>query len=270
MSSFLAVAGKEVKQRRWAIIGFSLIALLFLALYVSIYPSFQKETAKFDELLKAYPKALLEAFNIEQLQMSKFEGYISAEHFSFVWPLMAILFSLSMAGVAIAGEIERGTMAVLLSLPIGRMRLYFAKYLGGLLAIFIFVLASIVSVWPLAQVADLSISALNLGRVTLLSLCFAWAIFSLGFMVSAMVKEKAKVYFSIGGLLILMYVAKIVSGLIDSMDKFKYASFFYYYSPDKAIVHGDLSSLSIAVFVSVAVMATAIGLLVFVRRDVSV
>lgn len=270
MKKILSLIRKEIYQRRWSLLTYCVIAFGFVWMYIAIYPSFQKESAKFNELMEAYPKALLEAFNIEQLQLNTVEGYISAEHFSFVWPLMAILIMLSTGGQAIAGEIERGSMALLLSLPAGRLKLFVSKYISGLIILLLFVVFSILAVIPLAKFSGLSISADNVWRAAVLSLCFAWAIFSTSFMVSSMVSERSKVYFAVGGTLLLMYVANIVSGLVDKLDKLKYISAFYYYVPDKALVQGHLSTQALVVFVVAAMVTSTIGLIIFLRRDISV
>lgn len=261
---------KELYQRRWSIIGFSLAAFLFLVMYISIYPSFQHETAKFNEILKSYPKALLQAFNIEQIQLSTVSGYISVEHFSFIWPLMAILFALSTAGQSIAGEIEKGTLAVMLSLPLGRVRIFVGKYLAGLTALGIFLLVSTLTVIPLTALVHLSINTANVWKVILLSGFFIWAIYALGLLVSCAVSEKSRVYFALGGLLLVMYVANIVSGLVKSLSGLKYISFFHYYSPDKALVHGQLFASSLCVFAATVCVATITAFYLFRRRDISV
>ena len=219
LTQIWAIIRKELYQRRWALLGFSIAAISFLLLYILIYPSFQNESAKFDELLKSYPKALLEAFNIEQLQLSTLEGYISVEHFSFVWPLMAIFLSLSLAGVAFAGEVEKGTMAFLLSQPIGRAKIFIAKYISGILALTGFVIVSIMAMIPLAQIQNLSVNVGNVSKTALLSLCFAWVLYALGILVSSFTSERSKSYFVVGGMLLLMYVANVVSGLVSSMEK---------------------------------------------------
>lgn len=261
---------KELSQRRWAILGFCLGAFLFLLLYVSIYPSFQNESAKFNEVLESYPKALLEAFNIDQLNLNSLSGYVSVEHFSLVWPLMAIFFTLSMAGQTIAGEIEKGTLTVLLSLPLGRPKIIISKYLSGIISLLIFIISSIFTLIPLAKLFSLSISVENVGKVALLSMMFSLAVYSVGILFSSIFSEKSRVYFVVGGLLLIMYIANIVSGLIKSLDSLKYLSFFHYYQPDKAIVQGRLYLSSFIVFVVTIAVTFALSNYIFSKRDISV
>lgn len=266
----IATIYKELRQRRWAITAYSLIALGFVWMYMAIFPSFQKESAKFNELLDAYPKAVLEAFNIDQLHIDTFEGYIAAEHFSFIWPVMVILLVLSFAGQTIAGEIERGTMATILSLPMSRLKIYMAKYIAGIKVLVIFCIFSILSIFPLSLTVDLTIKPENIWIVTAASFLFGWAILSAGMMVSSFVSERSKVYFTVGGVLLVMYVMNVVSGLIESAEKLQYSSIFYYYVPSDALVKGDLDTLAVVVMAGTAIVCTIIGAIAFTRRDISV
>lgn len=261
---------KEIYQRKWAVLGYCLGAFLFLLLYVSIYPSFQHESAKFNELLKSYPKAILEAFNIEQFNLSTVSGYISAEHFSLIWPLMTIFLGLTLAGQAFAGEIEKGTIAILLSLPIRRIKLFISKYLAGVIVMLIFILLSIPVIIPLTRLFNLSVNNHYVFDVSLLSTLFALAIFSLGTLASTIFSEKSKVYFTTGGLLLIMYIANIMSGLIKSLNDLKYFSYFHYYQPDKAIIHGVLNPSSFWVFGLTIVISFILAGFIFSRRDISV
>lgn len=267
---FFATIYKELRQRRWAILAYCLIALGFVWMYLAIFPSFEKESAKFNELLDAYPKALLEAFNIKELSISTVEGYIAAEHFSFVWPIMVILLMLSTAGQSIAGEIERGTMAIMLSLPVSRLKIFLSKYIAGLLVLTIFCLFSVISIFPLASAIDLNIQADHIWLVAFVSFLFGWVILSAGMMVSSFASERSTVYFTIGGTLLVMYVMNIVSGLIESAEKLQYGSIFYYYTPSDAIVRGDVDALPVVVMVTAAIVCTIVGAIAFVRRDISV
>lgn len=270
IAPILALINKELYQRRWALFGYSFAAISFLLLYILIYPSFQSEMAKFNQLLEAYPKALLQAFNIEQLQLSTFEGYISAEHFSFVWPLMAIFLSMSLAGVAFAGEVEKGTMAFLLSQPISRARIFIAKYLAAVLAILLFVVLSVVAIIPLAGIQNISVNAGNILKTAAISLLFAWAIYALSAMVSSVTSERSKSYFAVGGLLLIMYVANVVSGLVSGLDWLKFVSFFHYFQPAKILSGEAIAFSSYAVFVLTIILSFGIGLVIFLRRDMSV
>ncbi|MEI8072704.1 MAG: ABC transporter permease subunit [Candidatus Saccharibacteria bacterium] len=270
MKVFIATAKKDIFARKWSLITYCIIGLGLAWLYIAIFPTFSKESAKFNELLATYPKSILEAFNISQLKMDTLQGFMSAEHFSLVWPAMAILLAISTAGQSLSGEIESGTMALLLSLPVSRLKLFWSKYMAGMIVILLFTMITIFPIVPLAHWYGVSFTANNVWLISILSFCFAWAIYSLTFLFSAIFSERSHTYFVAGGIVLLMYVVKIMSGMIHSFEKLKYASAFYYYQADKTFVKGSLDIQDILVFCGVAVIATAIALIVFLRRDVSV
>lgn len=270
MNQYFSIIKKEFYVRRFSLLGFTLASLAFLLLYVLIYPSFQSEASKFNELLKAYPKALLQAFNIEQLSISNASGYISAEHFSFVWPLLAIFLAVGTATNSIAGEIEKATLALSLSAPIKRVKLYLAKMTSGLLAVTGFVAFSILSLVPITMINNVEIDNVHVLKLSILGLFFALAVYGISLMISAIYSEKSKVYFWVGGILLSMYVANIISGLVSSMKNLQYISFFHYFSGEKALVQGQLSTQALVVFGMSTLFALIIGLVVFKRRDINV
>lgn len=270
MRQYLSIIKKEMYVRRWSLFGFTLGSVAFLLLYVLIYPSFQNEAAKFNELLKSYPKAVLKAFNMEQLNISNAAGYISAEHFSFVWPLLAIFLAIGTAGNSIAGEIEKATLALTLSSPVKRARLYLAKMASGLIMIGGFAVISVLALIPLTMINDVIIDRSHVLKIAILGLFFSLAIYSLALMFSAIYSEKSKVYFWTGGILISMYVANIVSGLVSSMKNLQYVSVFHYFAGDKALVNGELSIQALAVFAGIIIISLTTGFLVFKKRDISV
>lgn len=270
MRQFIAIINKEIYVRRWALISFTAGSVAFLLLYVLIYPSFQHETAKFNELLQSYPKAVLKAFNIENLQFSSIEGYVSAEHFSFVWPLLAIFLAIGTAGNSIAGEIEKGTIALTLSMPIKRSKIYLAKISSGIVSISAFAVITILALIPLSWINGVTVHYNHVVKVAILGTFFALAIYCLATMFSALSSEKSKVYFWTGGILVSMYVANIVSGLVNSLKDLQYVSLFHYFAADKAIVQGIINMQSIAVFTVLSLLSLLIGYLIFIKRDISV
>ena len=125
------------------------------------------------------------------------------------------------------------------------------------------------SLIPLARTMNLSVSTPNVLKTTILSAVFMWAVYCMGLIISSIASEKSTVYFTVGGILLAMYVVKILSGLVDSLDKLKYTSLFYYYSPDRSLANGQLSVAAFIVFISIAIISTFGGLYLFNKRDVN-
>jgi ABC-2 type transport system permease protein len=265
-----AIWWHEFNHRRSGLIGYCLAALGLLILYVAVYPSIHDASKQLEAVIKAYPQGVLKAFGIEELTFNTLEKYVAAEQFSFVWPIMAIALVLTRAGNSIAGEIERTTMGLLLSLPVTRLRLFAAKYLAGIVAIVVFTAVSVLALIPLAAGTSYPVDAAAVGRTFIVTTLFMWAVFSLAMLVSAMVSERSKVYIVVSAVLLVMYVLNVLAGVKDSLHNLRYASFNYYLDASHVLTGSPIMWRSVLVFVGVVVVCTALAAGIFNRRDMSV
>ncbi len=265
---FFLTTLKELRLKRLTIISYTFAAFAFLLMYAAVYPAVQDQSAKFTELFSSYPKEFLEAFSISQIRMDTYENYLAMEHFSIIWPLMVALLTVTLSGFAIAGEIEKRTMSIMLSLPMSRLNIFFAKYTAGIIALLIFSFISIMAAVPLAWIFDFGINSSTFWATLLISLAFGWALLGLGFCISSFFSEKGQAYLILGGTLLLMYVINVISQLVNSIDWLKYFSIFNYYKPTDIMTGASLDVWSTLVLCAVAIISTLFGALWFKRRDV--
>jgi ABC-2 type transport system permease protein len=270
MNKIWTLVLRSFKDRRTSLIIFSIVSIAFLWMYVALFPSFKDQMKQLEELLQAYPKSLMEAFNIDISAYSQIEGFVSSEHFSLIWPIFVIILATATGGGAIAGEIEKGTIEFLLAQPISRLKLFLAKYFAGLIGLIIFVALTIFAIFPIAAIHGIDIKAENFVTFSWIAFLFGWAVFSLAMFFTTLFNSKGKVYFLTAGIIVLMYVAKIVSGLKDNLDKIKYSSFFYYFDSSKLLVHREVDNWAYVIFFGVIIIFTFLGAYIFTKRDVAV
>jgi ABC-2 type transport system permease protein len=84
-------------------------------------------------LHETYPKALRSLFGINDLASGT--GFLRAEIFSFVGPLLVIILAVLWGGDVIAGEEDRGTMDLLMANPISRRRVVLEKWAALLVGV---------------------------------------------------------------------------------------------------------------------------------------
>lgn len=264
------VLSREFKNYRRSTLVYALIGFLLLLLYTAIFPSFQKQSANLVQLINSFPPSFQKAFNIDTNFFSSLPAYLAGEKYSLTWQILAILLVVSRAGQALSGEIEKGTMSFMLMLPISRFKLYVGKYLSGIVAIVLFVVATVLGEIPIAAAFGLHYPITATLMLAVLGLAFAWAIFALSYAISAIVSERSKMYFAIGGMAILMYVADLVAKLKPDISWVGKLSLFHYFEVNEFLVLGHFKSLDVLLFVVIAVVATVVGALVFARRDISV
>jgi len=263
---------RTIKDRRLILIIFIVICILFLWLYISLFPVLQSQAEQLQKLLETYPASFGDAFGFKNsaLFFSNLENYLSTEMFTFMWPILLISLLVSAGGYSIAGEIEKGTIETLLAQPLSRLKLFFAKYLAGFSLLVIFTTLSIVFVFPLALAYRIDFSFVNYIYLWIGGNLFGLAILSLASMFSAIFSEKGKVYFVSVGLLVLMYALNIIASLKDSLDSLKYISFFHYFDPNVLLGEKKLDWLTLVVFLGFSLACIIIAILVFRKRDVSV
>ena len=66
-----------------------------------------------------------------------------------------------------------------------------------------------------------------------------------------------------------MYALNIFSTFQESLKDLKYASFFYYYDQNSALIDSHIATLSIVVFLAVGIICTIVGAIAFVKRDIA-
>ena len=248
------------------------VSILFAWIFVSIFPSFQSASANFNELLKSYPETLLKAFGYdpETPIFSSLEAYISLENFSFMYQVLVVGIAASFASWAIAGQIEKKTMSVLLSLPLDRAEIFFAKYLSNTFIIVIFNAVSIYSIAFFAKVYHVDYNLEHYHLMFFASLLFSMSIYALSIFFSSIFRDKGKVIFFSTGIVLVMYAMFVISSLKENLIDLKYGSFFYYFNSTSILAKGIIPDYMYLVFGGTIIVFTALAFLIFSKRDISV
>lgn len=261
---------RTIRNRRTMLIAYAVANVLLLIMFVGIFPTIQKQVGSYEDLIKAYPESMMKIFNADLSSLSTLEGYIGVEQFSITWPILALFFVVSIAGSTIVGEIEKGTMALLLAQPVSRLKIFFAKYYASIIQLVVFILFSVLVAVPIARLMHQEAPWGHYLTMSLLAFLFGWAAVSIAFVFSAFFSEKGRAYALIGGLFVVMYVVNILATLKENLADLKYASFFYYFNQSDALLRNTISREAVIVFVGVALVCTALAAWRFVHRDMSV
>ena len=265
----LSMIWRTIRDRKLVIAIYIIVTLAFLLMYVAMFPSFASQQEQWDQMLKSMPPEMMKVFNLQDYSFAHLENFLSAELYSITWPLFLIILAISTAGAAIANEIEKGTIELLLSVPISRTKLFISRYLAGALTILVFVALTIYAAIPLAKIFNIEVQIRNYSSLALTAFLFGLAIFSIAMFLSAMFSERGKVYFISAGIIVLMYVANIVATLKEKYADLRYLSFFHYFDAVKILIHNELDKVGIWVFLGVIIIFALAGLIAFEKRDIA-
>jgi len=266
----LNIFWRTIKEKKWSTIIYSLAGLVFLWLYVALFPTVQESATNVSQLVKNLPPGLNKAFGLDAKSFTTFEGFIAGKHYSLVWPILLIGLVASLGSAFLAGEIEKGTIGILLSQPLSRAKIFLGKFMAGIFCIIIFVIISVLSVFPLAKVYGIAYQSENQLTLALVGFVFGLAILGLSMFFSAIFSEKGKATFTVVGILIVMYFVNIIALLKDNLDKLKYFSFFYYFNYSDILIHNIIDNWSWWVFGGAFLVGSLLALIWFNQRDVAI
>jgi beta-exotoxin I transport system permease protein len=170
-------------DHRRALLGWCLGVIGYTALLASIFPSF-KGSADLQKLVERYPDALKALLGLSSGSFTSGPGFLDAELFSLMLPLLALVLAIGSGARAFAGEEEAGRLELLLSYPLRRRGAVLSKgaALAGEVVVFCAVgfgsLAALSAIFGL----DLDIGRLTaaMGSLAVLGLFFGWLALAVG------------------------------------------------------------------------------------------
>lgn len=266
----IALIKREFLRNKTSFVVYCIISACTAWLYISLFPSIQEQSKELSDLMNSMPDAMMKAFGIDKDSFSSIEPYLAVELMSIFWPLLAILLSTSRAGSAVAGDIENRTMGIELSMPFSRIQLFISKVIGGLLAIFIFCTVSVFSILPMCFVYGIDVKVPRIVSLYVVCLLFSVTVYLLAIGVSSYVSEKGKVFFSVGGVLLISYLGNIIANISSGFSWVKSFSIFHYYDPIDVLTTGNIEISSIIFFILVATISLVAGSYRFRVRDISI
>ena len=251
---------------------YSLSAVGFLEMYVALFPAIRQQAGQFDQLLKTFPPEIFKAVGMDPSTFSfnGLESFISSEYMSFLWPILAIIFAISIANYISVEEVDKGTIETLASLPTSRTRIFMERYFTGLLILAAFCFISLFGAIPLAMMHGVNYVLVNYLTASIGSFFFIWAAYSMATMFSVIFSEKGKATMVSGGILILMYVLHILSILNDKLVNLQYISLLHYFSGSELMAKNVYTQYALLALGGFAVVMALGALFWFKHRDLSV
>ncbi|MFN8015987.1 MAG: ABC transporter permease subunit [Acidimicrobiia bacterium] len=261
---------REFKRNKTSFIIYCVIAVAFVWMYVALFPSIAAQSKQLDKLLKSFPDTIMKAFGVDKTGFNSVEKYLATELMSILWPIIAIVLCLSRGGSTIAGDIENKTIGLELSLPVSRIKLFFAKFIGTWLSVTLFSFVSILSIIPICMAYSIDVHVENIFTLFLLTLLFSTSLLCVTIAFSAFFSEKGKVYFSVGAVLLISYAINIFALLSKTFSFLKYGSIFHYFDTLSALSDSKISISSLIFFIAVTLISLPIGVTTFKNRDISI
>ena len=259
-----AVLDRGLRLRRRSIAAWAIGSAAFTAMVVAIFPVVRDDPT-FDELLAEYPEPVLALLGGD-VGLTTGPGFLSAELYSLVLPVLVAVIAVSTAAAVLAGDDERGWLALVLAGPTGRDLVVFesAGVVAAVTAGPVVASALVVAVAsPIVQL-DLSFSALV--AVSLTTWTFGLVFGAIALVSGGLVGRRSTAMAAGIGALGFAYAAEIVGSTADWGGWLRASSPFHHLVGTQPAVHGFPVG---AIVVTLLLVGASVELAArfFARRD---
>lgn len=178
----LELARRGLLDRRRALLAWSIGIAAYVALISSIFPSVEG-SQELDDLVESYPEALKSLFGLGG-DLSSGPGFLDAELFSLMLPLLVLVLAIGSGARAFAGEEDAGRLELLLAYPLRRRDSVLAKGAAVAVEVLIVSAAATLVLAVLDPLIGLELSldsiAAAVGSVAVLGVFFGWLALAVG------------------------------------------------------------------------------------------
>jgi ABC-2 type transport system permease protein len=260
-----SVFAKTIHDRRHGLVWWSVGIGALTVTTLSVWPSVRDE---YQKLVQNYPEALLAFFGIEKGGLGTAAGYLQAELFSLMLPLMLIAYLIAASSAAIAGEQEAGTLEFLLAQPVSRRRVLLEKYAGLCASLAVISVAFVAVLAVATRVFDLDVTVPNLVAATVSAYLLALLFGAVALLAGCITGHRALAAGVASAAAVAAYLLSSLATLVDALKRFRPLSPFWWYSGHDPLRNG-LEPLHVVLLVAATLACIAAALVVFDRRDLA-
>ncbi|UGS34428.1 ABC transporter permease [Capillimicrobium parvum] len=256
-----------LRERRRSTVAWALGLAFLVAVICAYWPSV-RGSADVQNFVRDLPEGLRSVLG--EADYTTATGFLAAELFSFMVPLLMLIAAVGIGARAVAGEEERGTADLLFTAPVSRTRILLAKAAGGTAAVALLGLALFAALAigaPLAGMDDVST-----GRIAQASLSTVLLALVYGALALAVSCATGKRPLAIGVAAAAAVAAFLLTGLapvVKSLDGWDRLSPWSWYDGADVLRFG-IGIGDVALLVGVAGALLAVAAFALQRRDLSI
>jgi ABC-2 type transport system permease protein len=260
-----SVFAGALRDARRRFVWWSVGLIGYVAVIAAVWPSIRTNEALL-KLHETYPDSLkaFASFGGE-FDFSTAPGYLGAELFSIMIPLLLLVAGIGGGARALAGEEERGTLELLLAQPVSRRRVGLEKLAALGLELAALGGVFFLSLWVSTAAAGMRVSAGHLLAATTAAVLLALAYAAIAMLAGAATGRRATAIAAPSALVVCAYLVNGLAPLVDVVHSVRKLSPWYHYAAGDPLRHG--LGFNALVLVAILIAATVLVPLVLDRRD---
>jgi ABC-2 type transport system permease protein len=260
------VFAKTLRDQRRSLMWWAIALIGTVLMYAAFWPNVHDNADAFDEYLRNMPEAIRNL--IGGLDFGTPEGYLQSELFSFMGPILFLVYAIGAGARAIAGEEQEGTLDLLLSTPTSRRRVLLDKFWALVAATFLLVGLTWASIAVFGAPFDLTLDTEGLLATCVNLFLLALAFGSIALAIGAATGNKTLAIGAPSGFALASFLVKTFAPSVDALEPLNLLSPFHYYIDHDPLRTG-FNGVDVLVLASISVVAVAGALVTFERRDLA-
>ncbi len=249
---------REFKINFKSLILWSLILIILFLIVFLVYPSIinKGNTDAINEMMKAFPKEMLETFNMDLISLESVYGWLKTEGYM-LFVLIGGIYSSILGSTILTKEENDKTISFLLSKPVTKTKIINSKILCGILNIVLLtIIVGIFNLIGLAISDDLKL--IEYLKIFISPMMIFISLFMISMYVSTFFR-KTKTSMSIGiGITFLSYFFQVIGSLSDKVKVFKYFSVFELTTVRQIVNKNSISIISCLIFALILIISYAL------------
>lgn len=258
----------EMRRNRSLTLWLGIVLLGYGALMGAMYPFMVENDAVFETYMEAFPKEFLAAFGMTG-RLSDPGVFFTTYVASWLWPIIAAIAGLLLGTRAVATDLDRGFLDLPLSTGASRVRYLLASIAGQVLVMAVLALAAVLGLWAVGRLVGADFDLVNFVLAGVLAFAFGCAIAAPACLVSVLTLSRGTSVGVVGGVLILMYVVFVISGVSADWQWIGPLSAWNHFGTTAIIDEGAFPFGDLALFAGIAVAGWAAAVWAFRRRDLA-
>ncbi len=251
----------------WFALAGGLLALMIGMLYEVILAAIDLTS-----YLNEFPPEMLAAFGMSSSVLGASEisyaGFMSFEFFPW-FGVALVVYALVAAGSQIAGEVERGTIDVIMSCPVPRWVFALSKYLGLLVPLLLIGLTCVLFSIAAGLIQGIEVPVGRFLYTGIIMGLLGGAFASLGVLFSVLWLSSQRAQLALAVIVVGQYVMDVVSKISDDWEWLGDYSLFNYYDTGLLLEGFEWTWAPLIIYSAVAVVGLIGTVALFERRDLA-
>lgn len=259
---------KTLRDRQGSLLSWTLGLVGLTVITVGFWPTFEQSGEELNRLLEDLPPELRNLAGGD-LDLSSPAGYLSGRVFSFLGPILFLVFAIGFGARTLAGEEQAGTLELVLARPVHRWRVVAEKFGAMTVATVILGLVLWVSLAIGAPSVGLDIEAGALAGATLMMVLLGLLFGALALFIGSLTGKRGLTVGIATTVAVGTYLLDLYASVSEAVEPFRGLSPFHYYDAALPLRNG-VDPLHAAFLAVVTVFLGGFSLVAFERRDVGV